>query len=253
MAEFIIYTDHISLTQLNEQSLHTPWQQKVYTKLIGLQYKIVYRKGSDNTAADALSRLPHQTADCLAMSHCSPAWLQDVVNGYATNPAAQQLLTTLFLHSNSSGPFSLHQGVIRYKGRVWLADNSELQQRVLHAMHDSTIGGHSGIPVTYSRLKQLFYWPGMKSAVHEYVRSCAVCQQAKPERVKYPGLLQPLHVPPQAWHTISLDFIEGLPRSAHANCILVVVDKFSKYGHFLLLSHSLHCCSSRSHFLGQHL
>jgi hypothetical protein len=77
----------------------------------------------------------------------------------------------------------------------------------------------------------------MKSAVQAYVHSCSVCQQAKPERVKYPGLLQPLSVPPQAWHTISLDFIEGLPRSGHANCILVVVDKFSKYGHFLILSH----------------
>jgi hypothetical protein len=39
------------------------------------------------------------------------------------------------------------------------------------------------------------------------------------------------------WHTVSLDFIEGLPRSGHANCILVVIDKFSKYGHFLPLLH----------------
>lgn len=77
----------------------------------------------------------------------------------------------------------------------------------------------------------------MKSAVREYVQSCGVYQQAKPERAKYPGLLQPLKVPPQAWHTISLDFIEGLPQSMRFNCILVVVDKFSKYGHFLPLSH----------------
>jgi hypothetical protein len=34
-----------------------------------------------------------------------------------------------------------------------------------------------------------------------------------------------------------LDFIEGLPKSAGSNCILVVVDKFSKYAHFLPLSH----------------
>jgi hypothetical protein len=36
---------------------------------------------------------------------------------------------------------------------------------------------------------------------------------------------------------VSLDFIEGLPKSMHANCILVVVDKFSKYGHFIPLLH----------------
>jgi hypothetical protein len=38
--EFVILTDHKSLTQLNEQRLHTPWQHKVFTKLLVLQYKI---------------------------------------------------------------------------------------------------------------------------------------------------------------------------------------------------------------------
>lgn len=36
---------------------------------------------------------------------------------------------------------------------------------------------------------------------------------------------------------ISLDFIEGLPKSAGYNSIMVVVDKFSKYAHFLPLAH----------------
>jgi hypothetical protein len=60
---------------------------------------------------------------------------------------------------------------------------------------------------------------------------------AKIERVKYPGLLQPLPVPSHAWQTVSLDFVEGLPKSKGYNCILVVVDKFSKYAHFLPLAH----------------
>jgi hypothetical protein len=55
--------------------------------------------------------------------------------------------------------------------------------------------------------------------------------------LQYLSLLSPLPVPNGAWHTISLDFIEGLPRSGSANCILVVVDKFSKYSHFLPLLH----------------
>jgi hypothetical protein len=36
LAEFVIYTDHSSLTQLNKQCLHTIWQQKVYSKLAGM-------------------------------------------------------------------------------------------------------------------------------------------------------------------------------------------------------------------------
>jgi len=49
--------------------------------------------------------------------------------------------------------------------------------------------------------------------------------------------LQPLTVPPQAWHTVCLDFIEGLPKSKGFDTILVVIDKFTKYGHFIPLSH----------------
>uniref|UniRef100_A0A453IML0 Reverse transcriptase RNase H-like domain-containing protein n=1 Tax=Aegilops tauschii subsp. strangulata TaxID=200361 RepID=A0A453IML0_AEGTS len=55
-AEFTILTDQRSLTHLTEQRLTTPWQQRAFTKLLGLQYTIKYKKGAENTAADALSR-----------------------------------------------------------------------------------------------------------------------------------------------------------------------------------------------------
>jgi len=45
IGEFIIKTDHQSLTHLVDQRLHTKWQQKSLTKLMGTQYKIVYKKG----------------------------------------------------------------------------------------------------------------------------------------------------------------------------------------------------------------
>ncbi|KAL0340888.1 UNVERIFIED_CONTAM: Transposon Ty3-G Gag-Pol polyprotein [Sesamum radiatum] len=64
-----------------------------------------------------------------------------------------------------------------------------------------------------------------------------IVQKAKAERVPYPGLLQPLPVPHQAWSSVSMDFVEGLPKSEGRNCIMVVVDRFTKYSHFLALTH----------------
>jgi len=236
-AEFIIHTDQRSLVHLNEQRLNTHWQHKVFTKLLGLQYKIIYKPGATNRVADALSRKPVHDAHCAAVSTTTPLWLDEVLAGYKKDVHAQELITKLCLNSNSVPNYTFQSGLLRYKNRIWIGQNPPLQQSIMQAMHSSALGGHSGVPVTYRRLKQLFAWRGMKAAVHQFVQSCLICQQAKPDRARLPGLLQPVQVPPSAWHTISMDFVEGLPKSGHANAILVVVDKFTKYAHFLPIQH----------------
>jgi len=55
--------------------------------------------------------------------------------------------------------------------------------------------------------------------------------------LKPPGLLEPLPVPTTPWSVVCLDFVEGLPLSNRKDIIMVVVDKFSKYGHFVALAH----------------
>jgi hypothetical protein len=77
----------------------------------------------------------------------------------------------------------------------------------------------------------------MRQFIKEFVQSCVVCQQAKAERVPYPGLLQPLKVPQGVWQTVTMDFIEGLPQSGSHNSIIVFVDAFTKYAHFVPLRH----------------
>ena len=59
--KFLSYTDQKSLIHLNEQRLHTPWQHKVFTKLLGMQYKVVYKLGPKNCVVDALSRREHDS------------------------------------------------------------------------------------------------------------------------------------------------------------------------------------------------
>jgi hypothetical protein len=87
------------------------------------------------------------------------------------------------------------------------------------------------------RLKQLFVWKGMKGDVTSFVKPCSVCQQAKHELTHPAGLLQPLPIPQGAWQDLSMDFIEGLPMSEGSNVILVIVDRFTKYSHFIPLRH----------------
>jgi hypothetical protein len=201
-----------------------------------LQYKIVYKKGCTNNAVDALSRCLALHPVC-AMSACTPAWIENLIEGYKEDSQAVQLLTELAFTSPNQAGYSLEECIIRFRGRVWIGNNLLAQQHVIQALHSSGVGGHSGFHGTYHRIKALFSWPKMKESIRQYVMECTICQQAKVEHVKTPSLLEPLPVPVQPWTTVSLDFIEGLPSSNKCDVIMVVIDKFIKYRHFIPLSH----------------
>lgn len=205
-------------------------------RLMGLQFKVVYRRGKENCAADALSRVSHLFA-LQAVSTVQPLWIQEVLNSYMTDSSAQKLLTALAVHSPDENSFSLHQGIIYHKGKVWIAQNAALHTKLIATFHSTPIGGHSGIAATYYRLKHLFWWKGMKVDVENFVKQCQISQQAKHEHNHPGGLLQPLPIPQGAWQDISMDFVEGLPLSDGSNAILVVVDRLTKYSHFIPLKH----------------
>lgn len=82
------------------------------------------------------------------MSVVQHSWLEEVIAGYDSDPAALSLLTQLAVQPDSWPPYTLVQGVIRYKGRIWLGINKTVQSQVLQALHSSPIGAHSGAPVT---------------------------------------------------------------------------------------------------------
>ncbi|KAK1617590.1 hypothetical protein QYE76_023107 [Lolium multiflorum] len=161
----------------------TDWQHKLLTKLMGFQYKILYKKGVLNGAADALSRKPPGSSQVFAITTVQPQWLSTVLDSYARDDHAQSLLQKLAVHPAADAKFTLDHGVLRCNGRIWVGADPALQQQIISAFHDSPQGGHSGFPVTYRRLVSLFAWPAMKKMVHAFVRSCRTCQQAKPERL----------------------------------------------------------------------
>ena len=236
-SEFIIRTDQKSLVHLDDQRLTTPWQHKALTKLLGLSYKIIYKQGKENRVADALSRTSHAADfEITAVSVVTTPWVQTLQEAYTQDPDTAKLLQELSIQS-PSGHYTLTKGIIYFKSRIWVGNATSIQQQILFALHASAVGGHSGYEATYHRVKRLFAWPQLKQSVKEFVAQCTVCQQAKTERVASPGLLSPLPIPDGSWKTITMDFIEGLPRSNSFNCIIMVVDKFTKYANFLPLSH----------------
>ena len=176
--EFTILTDHKSLSYPTEQNLHSEMQRKAMTRLTGLQFRIVYKKGKDNVAADALSRVAHVHV-LQAVSMVKPDWIQEVLNSYATDSKAQQLLSQLAITSSNSAGYSFTDGIIRYKSQIWIGHNLALQTKLVASFHSSSIGGHSGIKASYHRLKSQFAWKGMKQSVEDFVKQCAIYQQAK--------------------------------------------------------------------------
>ena len=103
--------------------------------------------------------------------------------------------------------------------------------------------------MTVQRVKSLFYWKGLARDIQAYLRGCGVCQRCKYDNAASPGLLQPLPIPEAVWVDISMDFIDGLPVSYGKSIIFVVVDRLSKAGHFMALSHPYNAASVAQVFL----
>jgi hypothetical protein len=105
---------------------------------------------------------------------------------------------------------------------------------ILKEVHDGAHeSAHAGWERTLSSLRERFYWPEMRKDATEYVRTCDPCQKIKHDRGAGQGYLHPLEIPVNPFDTITLDLITGLPTSHAKDAVLVVVDKLTKFAHFI--------------------
>lgn len=123
-----------------------------------------------------------------------------------------------------------------------------MKTKLIVAFHSLAIEGHSRVNATYHRLKKLFVWKGLKPDVDNYVKQCAVCQHIKHSHTHTAGLLQPLPIPASVWQGLSMDFVEGLPKSEGYTVILVIVDRLIKFAYFLPLKHPYTAAAVAQHY-----
>ncbi|GJY93093.1 retrotransposable element Tf2 [Tanacetum coccineum] len=229
---FVIKTDHYSLKFLLDQRISTPTQMKWLPKLMGYDYEVVYKQGKDNAVADALSRREN-VGELLAISTTSVSTeLYDrIVHSWTEDEHLQTIIADL-KKGETRKHYVLHNDQLMRKGKLVIGNNESLREDLLSHFHDGAIGG-------------------LRKQVKQWVKECLICQKCKPDLSAYPGLLQPLPIPKTVWSSISMDFIEGLPKSHGCTVIFVVVDRLTKYAHFIPLSHPFTAMQVAQVFLAQ--
>jgi hypothetical protein len=230
---FLIKTDHYSLKYLLDQRLATIPQHHWVGKLLGFDFTVEYKSGAANAVADVLSRRDTEEGALLALSASRFDFINCLRQAQHTDPALVTLREDISIGSRRA-PWSIVDDMIQFAGRLYIPPASPLVQEIMVAVHED---GHEGVQRTLHRLRRDFHFPNMKQLVQDLVRTCVVCQRYKSEHLHPAGLLLPLPVPQGVWTDIALDFIEALPRVRGKSVILTVVDRFSKYCHFIPLAH----------------
>jgi hypothetical protein len=151
-----------------------------------------------------------------AAVEANPQWARELVADHQGDDRLQPV----------NGHFYLEE-------RLCIPPDGALRTRLIRECHDASVSGHLGKDKTSEQLQRRFYWKGMHEEVRKYVISCDACQRNKPAQQLPLGLLQPLPIPPRAFHTWTMDLITGLPRSKLGHdAIVVFVCKASKLVHF---------------------
>ena len=162
-----------------------------------------------------------------------PISVKELTAEYSTSPAFKDIYNyvikgTLHLFGSSARKFKqqcedfvVMSGVlfkIRYdrlnKGKpsLVLCVPEKYLPTILYQYHDSILAGHPGIVKLYEQLRRKYYFPGLLTIVHQYVKSCIECESTKPKlnepKIHYPRI--PLDYRPMA--RFSMD-VKHMPKS----------------------------------------
>lgn len=171
----------------------------------------------------------------MVISNTNFELLQTIEDSLTLDSELKGVIERLKSDPNAHSQFTWYQNKLRRKGRLVIRE--VIRQDIITLCHATPLGGHSGIEATLKKLLTVFYWKGMTKNVKVFVQKGDGCQRSKAYLAASPGLLQLLPIPEVVWSQISMDFIDGVPKSHGYEVILVVVDRLSKYDHFIPLRH----------------
>ena len=191
-----IYTDHNNLLYFTKKRLLTSRHLRWKHLLEDFSIHFNHLPGSQNNAADALSRPD-------GLEKPPSELLQLLPSVAAMDPASPKVIA-----------------------------DPKLQLVYLHTRHASPAAGHLGVSKTLRNLADVT-WPNKKNMVRQFVQECLTCQQAKTRPHKPYGLLQPLPVPDGRLTDVTMDFVTGLPPVEGKDAVLVVVDRCTKMAHYI--------------------
>ncbi|GMI90769.1 hypothetical protein HRI_002746200 [Hibiscus trionum] len=160
---FKIKTDHQSLRFLTENQAVTPAQHKWVIKMMGYDFEVCYKKGINNTVADALSRRPGGVQlQNMVISSISTDFSKRIANSWEEDTKLKKIIEDLKNGSGKHSKYAWDGRQLKRKGKLVVGANADLRRELIEYFHASPIGGHSGAHATVKRLGALMYWKGMR-------------------------------------------------------------------------------------------
>jgi hypothetical protein len=231
---FQLGTNHYGLKHLFGQPTLNGIQTRWLEFLSDYDFEIQHIKGKENQVIDALSIRAHEMyMEAIIM------YTTDLKDGIleVANLDQHYLKVKDTLHQgNLQHKFNYYDlkedGILMYKGKIYVPNSSELKNTVLREMHNVPYVGHLGYQKTIVVVRSQYFWPRMKKEVTNYISRCLECQKVKTEHRHPTVLLQSLPIIEWKWEVVTIDFIINLPRKMkHHDSIMVVVEKLTKVAH----------------------
>jgi hypothetical protein len=234
--KFELRTDHCGLKHLFGQPTFNARQTRWLEFLSEYDSEIKHIKGKENQVVDALSTRDHEV-HVLAISMYRNDLKYQIIA--TTNSDKHYLKIKEILQQGNfqqkCNSYALKEdGILMYKGKVYVSNSSALNNAVLKEMHNVPYVGHPRYQKTIAVVIIQYFWLRMKKKVGNYITRCLECQKVKIEHRHPTGFLQPLLMLEWKWEVVIVDFIIKLPRTVKQHdSIMVVVDKLTKATHFI--------------------